>query len=117
MFKNLGNISGLMKTIGQLPERMRKLKAEMEARRINGQACEGDHRVSVVVNGLGLVQTVDISDSLLHPEHKTIAQRLTLDAMNEAIGQAKELHVQAIRELSHGVELPGLNSILEEMAK
>ncbi len=117
MFKNLGNIAGLMKTIGQLPERMRKLKVEMEARRISGRACEGDHQISVVVNGLGLVQTVEVSESLLYPEHKSTVQRLTLDAMNEAIAQAKELHVQAIRELSHGVELPGLNNILEEMAK
>ena len=117
MFKNLGNIANLMKSIGQLPDRMAKLKQEMEIKRIRGRACEGDHQVLVEVDGLGLVHSVDLSLSLFSPEQKSLTQRLTLEAMNQAIAQAKALHVQAIRELTKGVDLPGLENILEEMAK
>jgi DNA-binding YbaB/EbfC family protein len=117
MFKNLGNIANLMKSFGQMPERMSKLKQQMEGKRICGRACEGDYQVTVEVSGLGLVHEVDISSSLLAPEHKSLTQRLTLEAINHAVTQAKAMHLEAIRELTHGVELPGLDKIIEEMAK
>jgi len=117
MFKNLGNIANLMKTFGQLPERMAKLKQQMEAKRIRGRACEGDHQVTVEVSGLGLVHEVDVSSTLLAPEHKSLVQRLTLEAINHAVVQAKSMHVEAVRELTHGVDLPGMDKIIEEMAR
>jgi DNA-binding protein YbaB len=64
-----------------------------------------------------LVHEVDISSTLLAPEHKSLVQRLTLDAINHAVVQAKALHVEAIKEATHGVELPGLEKIIEEIAK
>jgi len=117
MFKNLGTIANLMKTFGQLPERMAKLKQQMEAKRIRGRACEGDHQVTVEVSGLGLVHEVDVSSTLLAPEHKSLVQRLTLEAINHAVVQAKSMHVEAVRELTHGVDLPGMDKIIEEMAR
>ena len=117
MFKNLGNIANLVKSMGQLPDRMSKLKQQMESKRICGRACEGDHQVQVGVSGLGLVHEVDISSTLLAPEHKSLVQRLTLEAINHAVVQAKAMHVEAIKEATHGVEFPGLEKIIEEIAK
>jgi DNA-binding protein YbaB len=51
------------------------------------------------------------------PANKTLVQRLILESMNQAVTAAKELHVQAVRELTHGLDLPGLDKILEEMAR
>jgi DNA-binding protein YbaB len=53
----------------------------------------------------------------LAPEHKSLVQRLTLEAINHAVAQAKALHVEAIKEATHGVEFPGLEKIIEEIAK
>ncbi len=117
MFKNLSNIANLMRTAGQLGERMSALKQRMDGVRVRGRACEGEWEVCVELNGLGVVQTVDLSPSLFDPQLKTVAQRLILEAMNQAVMQAKELHIQAIKELTHGVEIPGLDKILEEMAR
>jgi len=117
MFKNLGNIANLMKAVGQLPERASKLKQQMESKRIRGRACEGDHQVSVEVSGLGVVHEVDISGSLFAPEHRSLAQRLTLEAINHAVAQAKAIHPESIRELTQGVELPGLDKLIQEMAQ
>jgi DNA-binding protein YbaB len=89
----------------------------MEGKRVCGRACEGDHEVMVELNGLGVVQTVELSDSLLHsPAHKSLAQRLIRESMNQAVASAKVMHVQAIKELTRGLDLPGLDKILEEMA-
>jgi DNA-binding protein YbaB len=117
MFKNLGNIANLVKSIGQLPDRMSRLKQQMESKRICGRACEGYHQVRVEVRVLGLVHEVDISSTLLAPEHKSLVQRLTLEAINHAVVQAKAMHVEAIKEATHGVEFPGLEKIIEEIAK
>lgn len=117
MFKNLGNIANLMKAFGQLPEKASKLKQQMEVKRIRGRACQGDHQVSVEVSGLGLVHEVDISGSLFTPEHRSLAQRLTLEAINDAVSQAKSLHAESIRELTQGVEIPGLDKVIQDMAQ
>jgi DNA-binding protein YbaB len=118
MFKNLTNIANLMRTAGHLGERLTTIKHQMEHKRVRGRACEGDHEVLVELNGLGVVQTVELSDSLMQdPANKPLAQRLILESMNQAVTAAKELHVQAVRELTHGLDLPGLDKILEEMAR
>lgn len=118
MFKNLSNLANLMRTAGHMGERLSTIKHQMEQKRVRGRACEGDHEVLVELNGLGVVLTVELSDSLCQDVHnKTLAQRLILEAMNQAIAAAKELHVHAIRELTHGLDLPGLDKILEEMAR
>ncbi len=96
---------------------MPELKRQLTLKRVHGRACDGDHEVNVEINGLGVAQTVEISESLFHsPEHKATAQRLILEAMNQAIAAAKQVHVQALKELTHGVSLPGIDKILEEMA-
>ncbi len=96
---------------------MPELKRQLALKRVRGRACEGDHEVNVELNGLGVAQTVELSDSLLQsPQHKAIAQRLILEAMNQAVAAAKQVHVQALKELTHGFSLPGIDKMLEEMA-
>jgi hypothetical protein len=117
MFKSLSNIANLVKAAGNIGERLTKVKKEMEHKRVRGRACEGDHQVLVELNGLGTVHTIDISESLFHPEHKSTSQRLLLEAMNHAVAQAKEMHVHAVRELTNGLDIPGLNGIIDELAR
>jgi DNA-binding protein YbaB len=117
MFKNLTNLANIMRTASQMGERLSALKVQMEGRRVHGRACEGDHEVSIELNGLGVVQTVDLSSSLLDPSHKSTAQRLTLEAMNQAVAAAKTLHVHAVKEMTHGLDIPGLDKIVEELAR
>jgi DNA-binding protein YbaB len=117
MFKHLSNLANLVQTASRLGDRLSDLKHQMQAKRVRGRACHGDHEVSVELNGLGVVQTVELSDSLfLDPSHKSLAQRLILESMNQAVAAAKELHVHAIKELTQGMDIPGLDKILQEMA-
>ena len=117
MFKHLSNLANLMQTAGRLGDRLKELKVQMEHQRVRGRACHGDHEVLVELNGLGIVQSVELSDSLLQdPSHKSLVQRLILESMNQAVAAAKQLHVHAIKDLTQGIDLPGLDKILEEMA-
>jgi DNA-binding protein YbaB len=117
MFKNLTNIANIMRVASQMGDRLSALKQQMEHRRVRGRACDGDHEVIVELNGLGVVQTVDLSPSLFDPQHRSCSQHLILEATNQAVAAAKELHVHAVKELTHGLDIPGLDKILEEMAR
>jgi DNA-binding protein YbaB len=117
MFKNLTSLANLMQTASRMGDRLSELKRQMEHKRVRGRACDGDHEVIVELNGLGVVQTVELSESLLqNPEHKSLAQRLILESTNQAVAEAKGMHVHAIKELTRGLDLPGLDKIIEEMA-
>lgn len=117
MFKNLTSLANLMQTASRMGDRMSELKRQMEHKRVRGRACDGDHEVNVELNGLGVAQTIELSDSLLQSsEHKATAQRLILEATNQAVAAAKQMHVHALKELTRGIDLPGLDKVLEEMA-
>jgi DNA-binding protein YbaB len=48
---------------------------------------------------------------------KSTLEHLTKDAMNQANRAAKELHIQAIRDLTGGAEIfPGFNDMLKNIA-
>ncbi|MFO0014895.1 MAG: YbaB/EbfC family nucleoid-associated protein [Planctomycetota bacterium] len=117
MFKHLSNLANLVQTASRLGDRLTELKHQMHGKRVRGRACHGDHEVVVELNGLGVVQTVELSESLFQdPSHKSLAQRLILESMNQAVSAAKELHVHAIKELTQGVDVPGLDKLIEELA-
>jgi DNA-binding protein YbaB len=42
---------------------------------------------------------------------------LTLEAINHAVSQAKSLHADSIRELTQGVDIPGLEKVIQDMAQ
>lgn len=117
MFKNLTNIANLMRTASQMGDKLATLKGQLETRRVYGSATEGGHSVNVELNGLGVMQSMDVSPSLLSVEQKATLQQLTIQAMNQAVAAAKQMHVDAIRQLTNGLDIPGIDNILTEMAR
>ena len=118
MFKNLTNLAGAMRNLTQLGPQMKAINSKLEAARVYGSASDANMSVNVEMNGLGLVQSISISDGLASIENKRLLEQLSRDAMNHAIRSAKELHVAALKELTGGAEFfPGMNEMLENMTK
>jgi DNA-binding protein YbaB len=118
MFKNLTNLAGAMRNLTQLGPQMKAINSKLETARVYGSASQDGLSVNVAMSGLGLVQSVSISDLLGTGEHKMLLEKLTTDAMNQAIKSAKELHINALKDLTGGAELfPGMNDMLENMTK
>jgi nucleoid-associated protein EbfC len=114
----LTNLAHAMRNVSQLSSQLKSLNARLEAARVFGRAASADHSVNVEMSGLGVVRIVSASPGLLAPENRELLEQLTKDSMNQAIKSAKELHVNAFKELTGGVELvPGLNEMLENMVK
>ena len=118
MFKNLTNLASAMKNIGQIGGQLKGMNSKLESARVYGSAALGGLTVNVELNGLGVVQSVSVSDGLASIEQKELLQRLTKDAMNQAGRSAKEMHINEVRELTGGAEFfPGMNDMMQGMIK
>ncbi len=118
MFKNLTNLASAMKNMGQIGSQLKGMNARLEAARVYGSASSGSHTVNVELSGLGVVQSISVSDGLMSPDQKSLLQDLTRDAMNKAVKSAKEMHINEVKELTGGAEFfPGMNDMMQNMIK
>ena len=116
MFKNLSNltqVAGLFKNLGQMKGRIAEAKKHLAGRKVVGET-DGS-RVHIEMNGLGEVTNVQVHLDLLTPEMQSQLQKLLQEAINKAVGRARELHMESIREITKGVDLPGLDGVLQEI--
>jgi len=118
MFKNLTNLASAMKNMTQIGSQLKGMNARLESARVYGSASSGAHSVKVELTGLGVVQSVSVSQDLAAAEHRSMLEQLTKDAMNQAIKSAKEMHINEVKELTGGAEFfPGMNDMMQNMIK
>jgi nucleoid-associated protein EbfC len=114
MFKGLANLGSLLKQAQQLGGHMEKFTEEMKNRRTTGTA--GGGMVEIELNGLLEVLKCRIEPELVARGDREMIEDLVVAAINQAIGKGKQLHATAIRELTGGLQLPGLQEALEKLA-
>lgn len=113
MFKGLGNLASLMKQAKQMGSRMEEVNQQLKEQRATGSA--GADLVQVEVNGLGEVQRVMIDPSLIEAGDREMIEDLLPAAFNQANAKAKQLHMEAMRGLTDGMELPGLDEAMSQI--
>ena len=109
MFKGLSGISSLLKQAQEMGGRMQAINQELKSRRATGSA--GGEMVTVEVNGLNEVLACRIDQQLIDAGDRELIEDLVASAVNQALTKAKELHAQAMRSLTGGMELPGLDEL------
>lgn len=114
MFKGLGNLTGMLKQAQEIGGRLQSLNEEMKQRRATGSAGAG--LVEVEVNGLGQVLRLSIDPSLVERKDKEMIEDLVPAAVNQAQAKAKEMHAEAMRSITGGLSLPGLDETIAKMA-
>jgi DNA-binding YbaB/EbfC family protein len=113
-FGNLANIGALMKQAQEMGSRMKSMQEELRAKRATGAA--GGGLVEVDINGLGDVLAVRIDPSLIAKGEREMIEDLLPAAFQAAQRKAKEMHTEAMQGLTGGVNLPGLQESLAQMA-
>jgi len=113
MFKGIANLGSLLKTAQQIGSHMQRLSEEMKNRRATGSA--GGGMVEVEVNGLLEVLRCRIDPQLIEQKDRELIEDLVAAAVNQAVAKGKQLHAEALRGLTGGVELPGLNEALANL--
>ncbi len=113
MLKGLGNLASLMKQAQQLGGRMQGLTEELKQRRATGSSGAG--LVEVEVNGLGELVACRLDPSLLAGQDRELVEDLIVAATNQALAKARQLHAEAMRGLTGGMEIPGLDEALSKL--
>ncbi len=103
MFGNLGN---LMKQAQAMQERLAKVQAEVATKTV--QASAGGGMVTVVANGALEIVSVKIDPEVLKASDGEMLQDLVVAATNEALRKAREMVAEEMKEITGGLQIPGL---------
>jgi nucleoid-associated protein EbfC len=113
MFKGLANLGSLLKHAQQLSGQMEKLTDELRTRRATGGA--GGGMVEVEINGVLEVLHCHIDPQLVARGDRELIEDLVVAALNQAVTKGKQLHADAVKGLTSGISLPGLQETLEKL--
>jgi nucleoid-associated protein EbfC len=116
VFKGLGNLANLgsmLKQAQQMGSRMQSLAEELKSKRAEGSA--GGGMVTVEVNGLGDVLRCQIDPSLITSGDRELLEDLIPAAVNQAIAKSKQLHAEAMKSMTEGMDVPGLGDMLAKL--
>lgn len=123
MFKGLGNLTNIASMIGKMqdvPDRMRALNDRMKSERITAKSSCG--HVAVTINGIGEVQSVDVSPAIFGDGQTAAVSTESLglaiqEATNTAGRAAKQLYASSISELASDLDLniPGMEGLLSSL--
>jgi DNA-binding YbaB/EbfC family protein len=113
MFKGLSNLASLVKQAQQIGGQMQQLNSQLKERRVTGTG--GGGMVEVEVNGLLEVLRCSIDDALLEQGDRELLEDLVVGAVNQAVAKGRQLHADAMKELTGGLQLPGLQEALAKV--
>lgn len=113
MFKGLSNLASLVKQAQHIGGQMQSLSEELKGRRATGTA--GGGMVEIEVNGLLEVLRCRIDEQMVARGDRELIEDLVVAAMNQAVSKGKQLHSEALKELTGGLELPGLQEALAKL--
>ena len=103
-----------MKQAGQLPAQLEKLGEELRKRHTTG--ISGGGMVEVEINGALEVLRCKLDPQLMAQGDRELIEDLVVAAVNQAIGKAKQLHAEALKDLTGGLQLPGIREALEKLS-
>ena len=113
MFKGLSNLGSLIKQARQIGGQMQELNEELKKLRATGTA--GGGMVEIEVSGVLEVLRCRIDPQLIARGDRELIEDLVAAAVNQAMAKAKQLHAESIKELTGGLQLPGLQEALAKV--
>jgi len=114
MFKGIANLASMLKSAQQVGAKMRQLNEQLRSKRAVGSA--GGGLVEIELNGLLEVLRCSIDPKLIEQNDRELLEDLVIAAINQAIAKGRQLHVEAMREITGGLELPGVQEAIEQFA-
>jgi DNA-binding YbaB/EbfC family protein len=115
VFKGLGNIASIMKQAQEMGGKMQAMQDELRSKRCTGAA--GGGLVEVDMNGLAEVLAVRLDPGLLAKGDREMIEDLLPAAFNAAHQRARELHTEALQQMSGGLNLGPLNDVFNKLGE
>jgi len=110
MFEKIANLGSLIKQAQQIGGQMQQLNEKLKDRSVTGSA--GGGMVEIEVNGLMEVLGCRVDEQLITQGDRELIEDLVVGAVSQAIAKGKQLHAEAMQELTGGLELPGVQEAL-----
>lgn len=109
MFKGLGalgDLSNVMKQVSEMKGKIEEIKDQLAEEVVEASA--GGGMVALVMNGKMEVLSVSIDPEVINREEPEMLETLVRAAMNEAVTKARDRVQERMREVTGGLNIPGL---------
>jgi DNA-binding YbaB/EbfC family protein len=103
-----------MKQAQQMGGRVEDMNAQLRQQRATANA--GGGMVEVEVNGLGEVIRLTIDPMLVENNERDMIEDLVPAAVNQAIQKSHALRAEAMKSLTSGMELPGIEDAIAKFS-
>ncbi len=105
---NLGNLTGMLKHAMDLKSRVEELKERLGEMRVEASA--GGGMVTVSMTGKFEVVSVHIDPEIIDRNDPELLETLVRAAVNEGVRKVQEIVEEKMRELTGGIDIPGLTT-------
>lgn len=95
-----------MKQAGRIQRQMEDVQTQLAARTV--EASSGGGAVKVVARCDGTLSSIKIDPQALNPADAQIVEEMLITAINNALGQAKEISNAEMGKVTQGFNIPGL---------
>ena len=95
-----------MKQAARMQQQMEQTQAQLAARTV--EATSGGGVVKVVAKCDGSVASIKIDPQAVNPADTQLLEDMVLSAVNQALGQAKEISNAEMGKATQGFSLPGM---------
>jgi nucleoid-associated protein EbfC len=102
----MSSIGKLMKQATRIQQQMEAVQAQLAARTV--EATSGGGAVKVVARCDGTLASIKIDPQAANPADVQLLEDMLLAAVNNALGQAKEISNTEMGKVTSGLSLPGL---------
>jgi DNA-binding YbaB/EbfC family protein len=105
----LPNMSGMMKQIQKMQEKMAQVQEGLETKTVTGEA--GGGMVKVTVNGKQHLLKIQIDREVVNPEDVEMLEDLVLAATNKALEESAKMAQEEMARATSGMlpNIPGMN--------
>ena len=105
----LPNMSGMMKQIQKMQEKMAQVQEGLEAKTVIGES--GGGMVKVTANGKQHIVKIQIEKEVVNPADVDMLEDLILAAANKALDDASKMAQEEMAKATSGMlpNVPGLN--------
>jgi nucleoid-associated protein EbfC len=104
------NLKDVFSNFAGMQSQMETLRKRVAALHITGEAGAG--LVKVTVNGEGTMLKVDIDNSLLKEDSKSMLIELIISASNTAQEKSRDAMQHEMKSIMGGIPIPGLDKLL-----
>ena len=99
-------MSGMMKQVQKMQNKMMELQGELEQQRVEGTA--GGGMITVVANGRQDILEIKIQPDVVDPDDVEMLEDLILAAIHQAQQRAQEMMNKEMGQITGGVQIPGV---------